>query len=101
MKCRYKNSRFQFCESEKGIALVITLVMLAIVTGMAIIFLGLSRSERRSVKVDEDLNTARYMADAGLERAKAQAVARMYAEGSKLHYDLYNSTNFAPPFYVP
>src|SRR3954465_9290438 len=100
MKCRYKNSRFQFCESEKGIALVITLVMLAIVTVMAIVFLGLSRRERSSVKVDEDMSTSRYMADAANERAKAQAIANMYAEGSKLHYDLFNSTNFAAPAFV-
>ena len=48
MKCRlYKRP-------ERGIALVITLVMLAIVTVMAIVFLGVSRRERASVKVVED-----------------------------------------------
>jgi hypothetical protein len=94
MICRFTNSRFQFCRSEKGIALVITLVMLAIVTVMAIIFLGLSRRERASVKVDEDISTARYMADAASERAKAEALAKMMSTGSKLHYDLFVSRDF-------
>jgi hypothetical protein len=76
---------------------VITLVMLAIVTVMAIIFLSLSRRERASVKVSEDIATANMAADAALQRAKAQAIARMEVTGSKLHYDLFNSTNFVSP----
>ena len=42
------NCRFQ-SRSERGIALVITLVMLAVVTVMAIVFLGVSRRERASI----------------------------------------------------
>ena len=88
MNCRLKK------KSERGIALVITLVMLSIVTVMAIIFLGVSRRERASVKVGEDIANANYMADAATERAKAEAIARMIAEGSKLYYDLFNSRSY-------
>ena len=88
MKCRLKKS------PEKGIALVITLVMLAIVTVMAIVFLGVSRRERASVKVVEDIATANMMADAAAERAKAEAIAKMAAEGTKLYYDMFNSRSF-------
>ncbi len=83
--------------SERGIALVITLVMLAIVTTMAIVFLGVSRRERASVKVLEDIATANMMADSALERAKAEAIAKMAAGGSKLSYDLFNSRSFINP----
>src|SRR5204863_5745490 len=76
MKCRLHNT------SERGMALVITLVMLAIVTVMAIIFLGVSRRERASVKIAEDIATANMMADAAAERAKAEAIAKMAAEGT-------------------
>lgn len=97
MKCWLNNPRFRLSRSENGIALVITLIMLAIVTVMAIIFLSLSRRERASVKVSEDIATANMAADAALERAKAQAIAQMEVSGSMLHYDLFNSTNFISP----
>lgn len=92
-----KVSLLQRKSSVKGIALVISLVMLAIVTVMAIIFLALSRRERQSVLMTEDMAVASEMAGAALERAKAQAIAHMEATGSKLHYDLFNSTNFINP----
>src|SRR3954468_12381705 len=63
--------------SEKGMALVITLMMLAIVTFMAVVFLSLSRRERTNVTIAEEQRTARYMADAALERAKADMTATM------------------------
>lgn len=84
-------------KSESGIALVITLIMLAIVTLMAIVFLAMTRRERASVQVMQDISTAQYMADAALERAKAQAIAQMAVAGSKLSYDLFVSTNFISP----
>lgn len=79
---------------QRGIALVITLVMLAIVTVTAIVFLGLARRERASVKVVEDLTTASLMSDVGLARAQAQAVATMATYGTRLRYDMMVSTNF-------
>lgn len=87
--------------AQRGIALVITLVMLAIVTVMAIVFLAVSRRERTSVKMSEELSMANAMAEAALERAKAEAMARMSVAGSKLHYDLFNSTNFQAASYTP
>jgi hypothetical protein len=81
-------------ESDRAVALVITLIMLAMVTVMAIIFLALARRERGSVKVAEDLDRAKTAAQVAVERAKAQAIATMAAGGSKLSYDLFVSTNF-------
>ncbi len=82
---------------QQGIALVITLVMLAVVTVMAVIFLGLSRRERAGVKLMEDLQAAQFVADAAVERAKAQAVGQMAMAGSTLSYDLFVSTNYISP----
>ena len=49
--------------SQRGVALVITLIMLAVVTLMAITFLAVSRRERSAVAVTEEQNTSRLMAD--------------------------------------
>src|SRR5688572_2716969 len=92
MKCRLNNQ-----QKQKGIALVITLVMLAIVTVMAIVFLAVTRRERASVKVTEENAIAKDMADAALERAKTEAQAKMNANGSRLAYDIFNSRAFYSP----
>jgi hypothetical protein len=80
--------------SERGVALVITLVMLALVTVMAVTFLAVSRRERSAVTVTEEQTTARLMADAALARAEAEVVAKMQARTNLLAYDLLVSTNF-------
>lgn len=81
-------------QSQKGVALVITLVMLAVVTLMAITFLAVSRRERAAVTIADDQTVSRLMADAALERVKAEIVTRMMASGSLLTYDFAVSTNF-------
>ena len=95
MKCRFTNQQMtrgsKGSKGKAGIALVITLVMLAVVTVMAIIFLAVTRRERASVKVTEETALAKDMADAALERAKTEAMSDMNANGSRLHYGLFNS----------
>jgi hypothetical protein len=91
------NRRFSHRKAEKGVALVITLVMLALVTVMAVVFLAVSRRERASVKLLQDMGVSQSMAEAALEQAKTKAIAQMTVEGSKLHYDLFNSTAFSKP----
>ena len=63
--------------SEKGMALIITLMMLAVVTFMAVVFLSLSRRERVNVKISEEQDMARSMAESGLSRAQGEIIARM------------------------
>src|SRR5687768_11339192 len=89
MKCRTTFESLK--RNQNGIALVITLVMLAIVTVMAIVFLAITRRERSSVKVTEETAIAKDMADAALERVKTEVMSKMNANGSKLHYDIFNS----------
>ena len=83
--------------TQKGVALVITLIMLSVVTFMAITFLALSRRERSSVSVTTDQTTANMMADAALARAEAEILSRMASQGHLLAYDYLVSTNFINP----
>src|SRR5690349_10190575 len=53
---------------EQGVALVVTLIMLSVITFMAIAFLVLSRGERTSVATATDQSLARLAADNALER---------------------------------
>lgn len=87
--------RFQ---SQRGVALVITLVMLSVVTLMAITFLAVSRRERAAVAVSEFQMNSRLMADTALARAQADIVSRMLAGRSFLAYDYRVSTNFSNPY---
>ena len=83
--------------SQRGVALIITLIMLAVVTLMAITFLAVSRRERSAVAVTEEQTTSRLMADAALARAQAEVVARMQADNSRFAYELMASTNYISP----
>ena len=64
---------------QRGVALVVTLLMLSVITVTAVAFLALSRRERISVTQTVDIADARFMADIGLERAKGQFTAPIIA----------------------
>ena len=84
--------------SQSGMVLIITLLLLAVVTFMAVFFLAMSRRERSSVKVTEDQTDAKLMADAALARAQS-LVSRISASSNRSAFDLAVSTNFInPPF---
>lgn len=82
---------------ERGIALVITLIMLAVITFMAIAFLVLSRGERTSTATATDQTIARLAANNALERAQAELVLPMIASGNFASGGLMVSTNFINP----
>jgi hypothetical protein len=83
---------------ERGVALVITLIMLSVITFMAIAFLVLSRGERTSVSTATDQSIARLAADNGLERAEVELIAPMLVSGNFSSSGLLVSTNFINPF---
>ena len=62
---------------ERGVALVITLIMLSVVTITAVAFLAMSRRERASVGAAADQADAKYMAETALARAQANLSGRM------------------------
>ena len=84
-------------KSQNGVALVITLIMLAMVTVMAVLFLGISRRERASVTVTASLTDAKLAAEAGQARALSEVVARIAAQTNLSAYDYLVSTNYVNP----
>ncbi len=84
-------------KSQSGVALVITLIMLSMVTLMAVVFLAISRSEKASVTVISNQADARLMADAGLARAVSRIGANILATTNSYNYGLMVSTNFINP----
>lgn len=81
-------------QSQRGIALITTLIMLSVVTLMAVTFLAVSRRERASVTTSTDRLDAKAMAEIALQRAEAEVVARVLAVSNLFNYDLLVSTNF-------
>ncbi len=86
-------------QSQHGIALVITLILLSVITFMAVTFLVISRREKGSVTTTTDTATARYAADTALAAAEAQIIANMFVSGNNGATNPYNfgllvSTNF-------
>ena len=93
--------------SQSGVALVITLIMLAVITFMAVTFLVVSRNEKGSVTVQTDQTIARLAADAAFQRAQAEMLAPIMAWTNPFNYGLLVSTNyiningFTPNVYDP
>ena len=75
-------------------ALVITLILLAVITFLAITFLVISRRETGAVTTATDQTVARLAADAALQRAEAQALTTILANRNSQLFDLLVSTNY-------
>jgi len=80
--------------SDKGIALIITLILLSVTLIMAVAFLAISRRERGSVTTSTDTATARLAADAALANAEAQIISSVIATTNPYIYNLLVSTNY-------
>lgn len=80
--------------SERGVALIITLILLAVVTFMALTFLAVSRRERNAVTTTTDTASAQLAADDALASAEGQIVASMLASTNPYNFGLLVSTNY-------
>ncbi|MDB6122032.1 MAG: hypothetical protein JWQ71_1025, partial [Pedosphaera sp.] len=80
--------------SEQGVALVVTLILLSVITFMTVTFLAVSRREREGVINRSNQNDAIFANNAGFEQAKAQIVAQMLANNNGFNFDFLVSTNF-------
>src|SRR4051812_23213171 len=80
--------------SEQGVALVVTLILLSVITFMAVTFLAVSRREREGVINTGNQRDAVFANNAGLEMAKAQLMANMLAFTNGLISEFVVSTNF-------
>ncbi len=84
--------------SQSGVALVITLILLAVITFMAISFLVISRREAASAAVLTLQSNAKNAADTALDTAIAQATARMLSATNGYSFAMFVSTNIDQPF---
>src|SRR5207237_9529381 len=82
---------------RQGVALVITLILLAIITFMAITLLVVSRSLKGSVSTTADQTTSSLAADAATERAKMAIIAPIIAFSNPYNADLLVPTNYYNP----
>src|SRR5262245_57321154 len=82
---------------QRGVALVITLLMLSVVTFMAVVFLAVSRREKTSVVASADLADAKLMTEAALARAPAEPVSRTMAATNIGAFAFLVSTNYSSP----
>ena len=80
--------------SQRGVALVITLILLSVTLFMAVAFLAISRRERGSVLTETDTVTARLAADSGLANAEAQILATVLQATNPYNFNLVVSTNY-------
>jgi hypothetical protein len=87
-------STFNPQPGERGIALVITLILLSVTLFMAVAFLAISRRERGSVVTETDTVTARLAADSALAHAEAQIAATMLQTTNPYSFSLLVSTNY-------
>jgi hypothetical protein len=85
-------------QSQQGVALIITLILLAVVTVMAVAFLATSRRERGAVTTATDTASARLAADAALAQAEAQIMANVLATTNPYNFSLIVSTNYINSF---
>jgi hypothetical protein len=82
---------------QRGVALVITLILLAIITFTAITFLVISRSEKGAVSTSTDQAIATLAADTGVERVQAEILSSILATTNAFNYDFKVSTNYYNP----
>ena len=86
--------------SERGVALVITLILLSVIAFMAIAFLVLSYGQRAASTTATDQALARQAADAALGRAQMEVLASIMANHNAKLYDLCVSTNYINGFFT-
>jgi hypothetical protein len=79
---------------QQGVALVITLILLAIITIVVVAFLAVSQRNRSLTTTATDLANAQFMAEAGAERARAEVVARLLVQPELAPVQTLVSTNY-------
>lgn len=79
---------------QSGVALVVTIIMISVITFLTIAFLALSGREKGATKTATDQVTARLEADRAIERAKVELLAGILASRNPNNFDFLVSTNF-------
>ena len=93
---RYQIGNWQLAIGNRrsGVALVITLIMLAVTLVMAVAFLAVARRERNAVTTTTDTAAARLATDSALAAAQAQIAANILSTTNPYNTRLLVSTNY-------
>jgi hypothetical protein len=83
-------------KSEKGVALIITLILLSVTLLMALAFMAISSREHGAVATSTDAATARLGADSALATAEAQVMSSILTTTNPYNFGLLVSTNYLP-----
>ncbi len=86
--------------SQQGVALVITLILLSVITFLAVTFLVVSRRESEQVNTLSQQNNAKFAASIAADYAQAQIIAQIKASNNGYNFGLLVSTNFINPYYT-
>jgi len=93
---RFGDSLPRLLRSQQGVALIITVILLAVLTLTTLAFLAMSRRERGAVTTATDTASARLAADSALANAEAQILANALATTNPYNFGLIVSTNAWP-----
>ena len=85
--------------SERGVALIVTLILLSIITFMAVTFLVVSRHGAEQVTTITQQDIAQDAAKSAVDQAEARILATMLANDNGFYMPLIVSTNYQSPFY--
>ena len=88
------NASLPSSRGQQGVALVVTIILISVITFLTIAFLALSWREKGAVAVSTDQLTAKLAAQAGFERAQAEMMSTILATTNPFNFDLLVSTNF-------
>ena len=96
MKFPISHFPFPIGHARRGMALIITLILLSVTLIMAVAFLAIARRERNAVTTTTDTAIARLATDSALAAATAQMAANIFATTNLAAYDshLLVSTNY-------
>lgn len=83
--------------AQSGIALILTLILLSVITFLTLAFLALSRREKIASTVAIDQTRAIQAAQAAAARAQAQIISQILATTNAWNYGLMVSTNYINP----
>ena len=91
-----RKSKIANRNSERGIALIITLILLSVTLVMALAFMAISSREHGAVRTSTDAATARLGADSALANAEARIISSILSTTNPYNFGLIVSTNYPP-----
>jgi hypothetical protein len=87
--------------SQRGVALILTLIMLAIITIVTVVFLATTSRNRQSTTVRIDQTTAEFATETALQHAQGKIIERVMRETNLLAFDFFVSRPISYGYFAP